>query len=277
MKVLKQILDFYINSSIHVALAVYALSWITLKRFDILYDENVLYFIFYASITGYNFVKYFGLAKFHHRRLASWLKVIQVFSFICFLLMCYYAYNLHSNTLYYIFALGVITFFYAIPFLPRKLFLDSKHNLRSIGGLKVYIIALVWAIVTVALPLVNNNHDINFDAIITIIQRYLFVIVLILPFDIRDLQYDNLKLSTIPQSIGVKNTKFIGVSLLLVFFFLEFLKDEFATNQIISLLIIVFVTALFVIFSSEERGKYYSVFWVEGIPIFWLALVVLIR
>ena len=272
MKVLKQILDFYINSSIHVALAVYALSWITLKRFDILYDENVLYFIFYASITGYNFVKYFGLAKFHHRRLASWLKVIQVFSFICFLLMCYYAYNLHSNTLYYIFALGVITFFYAIPFLPRKLFLDSKHNLRSIGGLKVYIIALVWAIVTVALPLVNNNHDINFDAIITIIQRYLFVIVLILPFDIRDLRYDNLKLSTIPQSIGVKNTKFIGVSLLLVF-----LKDEFATNQIISLLIIVFVTALFVIFSSEERGKYYSVFWVEGIPIFWLALVVLIR
>ena len=160
MKVLKQILDFYINSSIHVALAVYALSWITLKRFDILYDENVLYFIFYASITGYNFVKYFGLAKFHHRRLASWLKVIQVFSFICFLLMCYYAYNLHSNTLYYIFALGVITFFYAIPFLPRKLFLDSKHNLRSIGGLKVYIIALVWAIVTVALPLVNNNHAI---------------------------------------------------------------------------------------------------------------------
>lgn len=275
MRTIKQILDFYLNSSIHVALAVYALSWITLKQFNILYDENVLYFTFYATITGYNFVKYFGLAKFHHRSLANWLKIIQIFSFICFVLMCFYAYSLQCKTLIYILGLGLVTFFYAIPFLPRKLFMDSKHNLRSIGGLKIYVIALVWAGVTVILPLVNNNHAINFDVIIVTIQRYLFVIVLILPFDIRDLQYDSLKLSTIPQKIGIKNTKFIGVSLLLVFFLLEFLKDELVANQIMILLIIIFVTMLFIIFSNKERGKYYSAFWVESLPIFWLILVLL--
>lgn len=273
MRILKQIFDFYINSSIHVALAVYALSWLTLTTFNILYDENVLYFIFYASITGYNFVKYIGMAKFHHRSLSRWLKIIQIFSFICFILTCYYAYLLQTKTLFYVVGLGIITFFYAIPFLPKRFFMDSKQNLRSIGGLKVYIIAFVWAIVTVVLPLVNNNHVINFDAIITALQRYLFVIVLILPFDIRDMRYDSLKLSTIPQRIGVKNTKFIGVLLLLVFFFIEFLKDELVTNQVISLLILVFVTTLFLLFSSEERGKYYSTFWVEGLPIFWLVLV----
>ena len=277
MRMLKQILDFYINSSIHVALAVYSLSWITLKQFDVSYDENILYFIFYATITGYNFVKYFGLAKFHHRSLANWLKFIQVFSFICFALMCYYAYNLESKTLFYILGLGLVTFFYAIPFLPKKLFMDSKHNLRSIGGLKVYVIALVWAFVTVVLPLVNNDYSLNFDVIVTAIQRYLFIIVLILPFDIRDLQYDSLKLSTIPQKIGVKNTKFIGVLLLLLIFFLEFLKDELIANQITNLLIVVFVTVLFIVFSKEERGKYYSAFWVEGLPIFWLVLVLLIH
>lgn len=276
MRVLKQIFDFYINSSIHVALAVYALSWITLKQFDVSYDENILYFNFYATITGYNFVKYFGLAKFHHRSLANWLKVIQVFSFISFILMGYYAYNLQPKTLLYILGLGMITFFYAVPFLPKKLFMDSKHNLRSIVGLKVYIIALVWAGVTVVLPLVNNDHAINFDVLVTTVQRYLFVIVLILPFDIRDLQYDSLRLSTIPQRIGVKNTKIIGVLLLMLFFFLEFLKDELVVGQIINLLIVVFVTMLFIIFSNEERGKYYSVFWVEGLPILWLILVLLI-
>ena len=67
MRYLRHIYDFYINASIHVALAVYALGYITLKELNILYDEIVLYFMFYASITGYNFVKYFGLAKFHHR------------------------------------------------------------------------------------------------------------------------------------------------------------------------------------------------------------------
>lgn len=277
MRMLKQILDFYINSSIHVALAVYSLSWITLRQFDVSYDENILYFIFYATITGYNFVKYFGLAKFHHRKLANWLRIIQIFSFICFILMCYYAYNLEPKTLIYILGLGSITFFYAIPFLPKKLFMDSKHNLRSIGGLKVYVIALVWAVVTVVLPLVNNEYSLNFDVIVTAMQRYLFVIVLILPFDIRDLQYDSLKLSTIPQKIGIKNTKIIGVMLLLAFFFLEYLKDDLHANQIINLLIVVFVTILFIVFSNEERGKYYSAFWVEGLPIFWLVLVLLIH
>lgn len=276
MRVLKQILDFYLNSSIHVALAVYSLSWITLKQFDVAYDESVLYFNFYATITGYNFVKYFGLAKFHHRSLANWLRYIQIFSFFCFLLMCYYAYNLELKTLFYILGLGVITFFYAIPFLPRNIFLDSQYNLRTIGGLKVYVIALVWAGVTVVLPLVNNDQVVGFDAILTVVQRYLFVVVLILPFDIRDLQYDSLKLSTIPQKIGIKNTKIIGVMLLLVFFFLEYLKDELKVNQIISLLIIVFVTMLFIIFSNQERGKYYSAFWVEGLPLLWLILVLLI-
>ena len=275
MRMLKQLLDFYINSSVHVALAVYALSWITLKQFDVAYDENILYFIFYATITGYNFVKYFGLAKFHHRSLANWLKLIQIFSFFCFVLMCYYACNLQSKTLFYILGLGMVTFFYAIPFLPRKLFMDNKYNLRSIGGLKVYVIALIWAVVTVILPLVDNNRMIDFDVIISAVQRYLLVFVLILPFDIRDLQYDSLKLSTIPQKIGIKNTKIIGVLLLLVFFFLEFLKDDLVANQIINLLIIMFVTMLYIVFSNEERGKYYSAFWVEGIPIFWLGLVLL--
>jgi len=36
---------------------VFSLSWITLNAFDILYDEALLSFIFYATITGYNFVK----------------------------------------------------------------------------------------------------------------------------------------------------------------------------------------------------------------------------
>jgi hypothetical protein len=78
MRVIKSFLDFYINSSIHVALASFALSWITLIQFDISYDKNILFFIFFASITCYNFVKYFGLVKFHHRGLAQWLKTIQI-------------------------------------------------------------------------------------------------------------------------------------------------------------------------------------------------------
>ena len=275
MKYLKSVFDFYINSSIHVALAVFCLAWITLLEFDIDFDKTLLYFIFFASITGYNFVKYFGIAKFHHRSLAKWLQVIQVFSFICFVIMCYLALQLKFKTLLFIAAFCVLTFLYAIPFLPKYLFMDSQKNLRSIGGLKVYVIALVWAGVTVILPLINVEHNINADVTLTLIQRFIVVIILMLPFEIRDLQFDSLKLATIPQKIGIKKTKTIGVLLGMLFFFLEFFKDELSPIQITVSLIITIVMLLLLVFARVNQGRYYSSFWVEGIPIFWLLLILI--
>jgi len=276
MKILKLIFDFYINASIHVALAVFALSWITLIEFNIPYDKNVLCFIFFATITGYNFIKFFGLAKFHHRSLADWLKVIQVFSLISFLLLSYFAFLLEQKTVLYIAGFGAITFLYAIPFLPKKIFLDNEQNLRSISGLKIYVIALVWVGVTVFLPLINNDFNITTDVIITAIQRFFLVLVLMLPFEIRDLQYDSLKLATIPQRIGLKKTKTIGVLLLLVFFFLEFFKDEISSERIVILLVITFIIFLFLKFSRQNQHKYYSAFWVESLPIWWLLFLLLV-
>ncbi len=258
-----------------MALAVCALAWLTLKEFGVPYDGRVLCFIFYASITGYNFVKYFGVAKFHHRSLANWLKYIQMFSLVCFLLMCYYAWQLHENTLLCIAVFGLITFFYAIPFLPKHFFMDQQQNLRSVSGLKIYLIALVWSGVTVFLPLINNEYLINWDVIITAIQRFVFVVVLMLPFEIRDLAYDSLKLSTVPQKIGIAATKLLGAALLLIMFFMEFLKDETSTSWILVLSFVSVVTGLFVVCSKTGRNKYYTAFWVEGLPIFWLLLWVL--
>lgn len=277
MKVLKRIFDFYINSSIHVALSVFSLAWITLLEFELPYDKNVLFFIFFASITGYNFVKFFGLAKFHHRSLATWLKYIQLFSLVCFLLMCYYVLQLEQTTLVYISVFGVVTFLYAIPFLPKKIFLDEKQNLRSLSGLKVYVIAIVWCGVTVFLPLANADFLMNWDVSITVIQRFVFVLVLMLPFEIRDLQYDSVKLATIPQQIGVKKTKLIGVLLLMVFFFLDYLKDDMQLMNLLVLLVVTAITLLSVVLAKKEQSKYYSAFFVEGIPVLWLLLVLVFQ
>ena len=272
MKVFKSFFGFYINSSIHVALSVFSMTWITLLEFGIPFDINLLCFVFFASITGYNFVKFFGIAKFHHRSLASWLRIIQIFSFACFLLLCFFAFKLPFKTLLCIGALGIITFLYAIPFLPKHLFMDEQKNLRSIGGLKVYVIASVWAGVTVLLPVLNNNHSLDENVCLIAVQRFIFVIMLMLPFEIHDLQYDNLKLSTIPQKIGIKNTKIFGILLGLLFVFLEFFIDDLKPNDLTIALIIMITSLLFLIFSKKNQNDFYSSFWVEGIPIFWLLL-----
>jgi hypothetical protein len=276
VEVLKRILNFYINSSIHVAFSVAAMTWVTLIQFGLMYNANILCFVFFATITGYNFVKYFGVAKFHHRSLATWLKAIQLFSFASFLVMCYYAFQLKTDSLLILSVFGLITFLYAIPLMPMTYFRDSQKNLREISGLKIHVIALVWTFTTVLLPLIDNHINLNTDVFITSIQRFLFVIVLMLPFEIRDLNYDSLKLATLPQKIGVKNTKIIGVLLLMVFFVLDYFKDELISDSILSTLVILCVTLLFVVFSNKNQSKYYSAFWVESLPIVWLIILLML-
>lgn len=275
MKPIKHLFNFYLNSSIHVAIAVYALTRITLIKFNLVYDENLLHFIFFATITGYNFVKYFGVAKWHHRSLASWLKVIQIFSLLCFFLMCYYAFKLNLNTLICIILFFGITFIYAIPFIPKRFYMDTQKNLRSVSGLKIYVIAIVWSGVTVFLPLIENDIVFNADAFLTFFQICLLVIVLMLPFEIRDLKYDNLKLATVPQKIGVNNTKILGYVLLIILFFIEFFKDIISTTAIITLVLIEIILYLLLLFARKNQGKYYSAFWVEGLPTLWLILIIM--
>lgn len=259
-----------------MALAVYAMTWVTLFQFDLQYDKNILYFVFFASVSGYNFVKYFGLAKFHHRSLAKWLKIIQIFSAIAFVLMCYYLSQLNLKTITLISFLAIATFLYAIPLIPKRYFFDEQQNLREVSGAKIYIIALVWSFVTVLLPIVNLGIEFSVDVGMTLFQRFCYVLVLMLPFEIRDLNYDSVKLATIPQKIGIKKTKIIGVLLLMVFMMLEFFKDEIDDKSVISTLTIMFVTLLFLVFSTKKQSKYYSAFWVEAMPIVWLVILLLL-
>ncbi|WP_340156550.1 hypothetical protein [uncultured Winogradskyella sp.] len=277
MQILKRIFNFYLNSSIHVAFAATALTWITFIELDFSYNKDLLCFVFFGTITGYNFVKYFGLAKFHHRSLAVWLKVIQVFSLLAFLAMCYFAFYLEVETLILIGVLGVVTFFYAIPvMIPKKYLFDDHKNLRQIGGLKVYVIALVWTFTSVFLPIINNDVTLNADVVVLAIQRFYFVLVLMFPFEIRDLIYDSLKLATIPQKIGVKKTKVIGVLLLILFVLLDYFKDVVNEKILLSTMIIALITLVLLLFSNKNQSKYYSAFWVESLPIMWLVVLLLL-
>ena len=261
----------------HVAMAVISLTWITVLQLELLYLNNLILFVFFATVVGYNFVKYFGVAKTHHRRLTGSLHSIQWFTILALVAMCYFGLRLGFNTLVVLGVLALITFLYAIPILPMRLFRDQQKNLREISGLKIYLIALVWTLTTVVLPVVESGIDLSSDILILGVQRFVFVIVLMLPFEIRDLNYDSLKLATIPQKIGIRKTKIIGVVLMLLFFLSDYFKDELDGNSIITTCIVVFFTVLFLIFSKKKQSKYYTAFWIEGLPIFWLFVLLVFR
>ena len=98
MQLLKRIFDFYINGSIHVALAVYALVRMTFHFFHIEYDEPMALFAFFGTIVGYNFVKYDGLARAKKIRWGNQLRVIIALSIVSFAAAGYYFFQLERKT-----------------------------------------------------------------------------------------------------------------------------------------------------------------------------------
>ena len=266
MSFFKHLFNFYINASIHVALSVYALTRVTELYFDLDYIHNLNGFIFFATITGYNFIKYAGVAKFYHMSLTKSLRLIQIFSLICFCLMAYYACQLPLKILLYFAPLGLLTIFYIIPFIG-----GFQKNLRGISYLKIFIVAAVWAGVTSTIPILANGFDFDTILLMYLIQRALFVLVLILPFEIRDVQLDFKHVRTLPQKIGVNQTKRFGLAMLLFTLTLEFLITDVHSFRNI-FLVISFLTFLLLMRAKEEQFKYYSSFIVESIPIIWCGI-----
>jgi hypothetical protein len=97
------------------------------------------------------------------------------------------------------------------------------------------------------------------------------VIVLILPFDIRDMHFDDIALYTIPKKIGVLKTKYFGLILILLAFLLELALQNSAKHKAIFLAII-FLIAVLLMRANKQQQKYYSAFFVEAIPIVWWGL-----
>lgn len=265
MNALKKAFDLYLKSSTHVALAVVAFAGVTYCTFDLPPDSDLLLFIFFGTVTGYNFVKYAQVAGWHHFSLPKNLRIIQFFSLFCFLALIWYALWQPFDVLAAAACGGGMTAVYALP-------VFGKTNLRSISGAKIFVIAFVWACVTVILPLLNAGQAFGAYLIVPFVQRILLVIVLTLPFDIRDLRVDNNSLGTIPQQFGIKNTLLIAYALLAVVVLSELLMLSMESGELIILLMMTFMTALLVRQSVQHRSKYFTSFWIEGVPIIWWGL-----
>ena len=269
MQVLKTIFNFYIHASIHVSVAVLALVLMTNHMFDQPFDLAMAAFAFFGTLFGYNFVKY----EMYFRKkmpLRNQLKAILLLSIFSIVAAAYFFFELKLNTQITAFVFFGLTFLYTVPVF------SSKKNMRNWTGIKIYMVAFCWAGVTTLLPMMNFGIEPYQDIFMKFCQRFLLVIVLILIFEIIDLKDDDPTLFTVPQKIGVSKTKNLGYLLLAIFYFLEFFKTSVDNIQLIVNVILILVTSLFLFFANENRNRYYTTFWVESIPVFWLLMIYLV-
>ena len=268
MRIFKLVLDFYINSSIHVALSCYTLVLMTQHMFHIPLREPIANFAFFGTIVGYNFVKYDALVRTKRAHMRKELKLIALLSLFSLVMVGCYFFLLGRITQIVAVAFLSITLLYTLPFFP------NRKNARNWAGIKIYIVALCWVGVTIGLPILNAEIAITSDFYLKCVQRFILIFVLVLVFEIIDMANDDPHLQTVPQQIGVKSTKILGCLLMIVFYFLEFLKNNFDEKQLVVNFILVVLIAFFFIFANEKRSKYYTSFWAESIPILWWLMVV---
>ena len=243
-----------------MALAVVSLLLITNWEYNLGVSSSLFFFVFFGSLTGYNFVKYAEVARTHHRSLTNSLRSIQIFSFIAFVGTVFFAFQQSFIVVLAASFFALLTFLYAVPFIRHK-------NLRTFSGLKIFVVAIVWAGVSSILPFISTTTELTTDSCLTFFQYLLIVMVLTIPFEIRDLPYDAKRLNTFPQKLGVQGAKVLGVLMLILANGLELFKDELTHTHKYVLIFFTLLSAIALLLSKTKQSKYFSSFWVESIPI----------
>lgn len=270
MPFLKRIFDFYVFSNIHVALAGFCITKLSLLKFGV--NTNLVpFFVGLSIIASYNFIRYYEIKAKRLNWFKSWFYrnklLILVLSVISISLVIYITFftNFNQNSLIVLFPFALMTVFYVVPIYKFK---GIEFSFRYFPSIKIFSIAIAWAGISVLFPLVEAEVTINSIVYFEFIQRVLILIAITIPFDIRDVNSDFKSLKTVPQLIGIRKSKIVGTILIVLFLGFNILNNKY----LISDLLIAFITGFFLWFASEKKSRYYTGFWVESIPIIWLII-----
>lgn len=210
MQFIVKILDFLVASNVYVSLGVVSL---TLLSLDIRQIEhpNLLLFVFFATLFVYNFIRLVNVNSIissETSRHQIIYRYRRFFLFVCVIsaLIGFYFFVTISQSIFLpILGLGFVSVIYGLP-----IYTNGSHlfRLRDVPGLKIFLIAFVWSYVTEGLPALINGESIYSLALI---ERFLFIFAITIPFDIRDVNYDASDLATIPQYFGINTAKWMAL------------------------------------------------------------------
>ena len=170
---------------------------------------------------------------------------------------------------------ALVSLFYPLSFQnPMR----SFTSLRTVPGLKVLLIAGSWAYVTYLVPVIY--HDIPFFTDwMEFGMRSLFIIALIIPFDIRDMQMDDHNMRTIPQIIGERRGRLLALGLVSLYGLWKIFLIGFGFMDVpegIAWLCGIVYSGFLIARMDQKRSELYCGFWIEGTPIL-VALLLLIH
>mgnify|MGYP001381706824 CR=1 FL=1 len=266
MKKLYFFFSFLINSNIFVSCCILSLclsSEFILLNSKISFPSKVSQFVFFASIFTYNFQRIVRLKLLEIHPKKDWIKInksfIYIIMIIAVIISLYFFINFKNTATQIIIVLcGLLSVLY--PFI-----------LRSIPFLKIFIISFVWTLSTMFLVVVENEIPLNNNIILHLVSRFLFVFAICIPFDIRDLKHDNIRIKTLPIVFGVSKSRLIAFSSLLIAMIIsvfQSLTNYLNTEFLVSFMVLFVIAAILINKSDEKKPNFFFSFWIESLSIF---------
>ncbi len=256
-------LKFWIHSCLHVALCAAILTLGSAIFFESENPVTLALFCFFGTWSVYLAQRIFkgksaGLTEVH-QHILSHKKVYTVVAILSGLI----AAGITSLLgLPYIVMAGV-------GFVATLLYIyfpGSKKNLRNSPWAKIAIVTAVWTLITLGFPLANAN-DLPSGYGWQILERFAFVALITVPFDIRDILRDAPKQKNLPILLGLAKTRMLMAILLAVpftFLVLYFADGWYSIQQSAVLAVVYAVSGILALRAKQSDPEMYFTFGLES-------------
>jgi hypothetical protein len=262
-------LRFILSHSIFIAICAVALCFQTALLLHIPLTFTFYAFVFFSTVSSYNF--YWLLSGYslsdrslylHLKRQLSNLLVFTVSS-AGLIISIYHLPHLLPE-------IGVavmLTLLYALPLLPFRLSVLA----RKAGVAKTMLLAFSWAFITVYLPYQYAPDGNRYIMLLLLINRFLFMLMLCIIFDARDTSVDKIRgLQSLTTLLSAKTVQQIMLLIFTAYLIngivLRMYYQEIA--QIAALLVSGGFTAVVYILSLKKRSYFFYYFIVDGLMLF---------
>lgn len=155
---------------------------------------------------------------------------------------------------------AILSLGYVIPILT------GKRRLRDLHFIKIFLIAIVWASITVLLPVLEADAAMDKTVLWLFLERSLFVFAITLPFDIRDLKIDaHTAVKTLPSELGIARTKGLAyAALILVIIFASLNVGIYSMRGLIAIGLSAVSTVFLIAYSDRVEHDYYFTGLIDG-------------
>jgi len=272
---IRKIIDLFLYSNVYIAVAAVALTaqtqLILFGKFEL---DTLSVLVFFATMfiyASHRLVGLFSVKKFlkegRFHIINTYKNHIWIYTGIAVIGLIYAFFQVSFRVQLALVLPGLISLGYVIPFLGFKK--NRKLRLRDLNWIKIFLIAIVWAYVTVILPIIEIR-SVSWSDVLIFVERAVFIFMITLPFDIRDLkvdQYNNVK--TIPAVYGIPFTmKLVFASLIFLLILASanylFVPDSPIYFAAFGLWLSLISTYIFIRISIDKTDDYYFTGLLDG-------------